>query len=147
LDPCDALKAAELYQLDTSGSYEKGEQEDIASIGQGIAGSKGHVHVSFGVPLDLDAAANLESPESVAAEVDRQVFELYCLHPTNLYAYHMLHGEDAVVPHGLYFEDGVCSRADFEDRINAMPEAHRPYALGIYANAVSSKLNLASTSC
>lgn len=147
LDPCDALKAAELYQLDTSGSYEKGEQEDIASIGQGIAGSKGHVHVSFGVPLDLVAAANLESPESVAAEVDRQVFELYCLHPTNLYAYRMLHGEEAVVPDGLYFEDGVCSRADFEDRINAMPEAHRPYALGIYANAVSSKLNLASTSC
>lgn len=147
LDPCDALKAAELYQLDTVGSYEKGEQEDVASIGQGIAGSKGHVHVSFGVPLDADAAADLDTPESVAAEVDRQVLELYCLHPTNLYAYHMLHGEEAVVPDGLNFEEGACSRADFEDRINAMPEAHRPYALGIYANAVSSKLNLASASC
>ncbi|MFT5710542.1 MAG: 1-acyl-sn-glycerol-3-phosphate acyltransferase [Halioglobus sp.] len=147
LDPCDALKAAELYQLDTLGSYEKGEQEDVASIGQGIAGSKGHVHVSFGVPLDADAAADLDSPESVAAEVDRQVLQLYCLHPTNLYAYRMLHGEDAVVPDGLYFEEGVCSGSDFEDRINAMPEAHRPYALGIYANAVSSKLNLAANSC
>ena len=147
LDPCDALKAAELYQLDTLGSYEKGEQEDVASIGQGIAGSKGHVHVSFGVPLDADVAADLGSPESVAAEVDRQVFELYCLHPTNLYAYRMLHGEEAVVPDGLHFEDGVCTRSDFEDRINAMPEAHRPYALGIYANVVNNKLNLAATSC
>ncbi len=147
LDPCDALKAAELYQLDTVGSYEKGEQEDVASIGQGIAGSKGHVHVSFGVPLDADATANLDSPESVAAEVDRQVLELYCLHPTNLYAYRMLHGEEAVVPDGLNFEEGACSRADFEDRINAMPEAHRSYALGIYANAVISKLNLVSASC
>ena len=105
------------------------------------------MHVSFGVPLDADPAANLDTPESVAEQVDRQVRDLYCLHPTNLYAYRMLHGEEAVVPDGLYFEEGACSRADFEARINAMPEAHRPYALGIYANAVSSKLNLATTSC
>ena len=143
LDPCDALKAAELYQLAATGSYEKGEQEDIASIGKGIDGDKGRVHVSFGTPLGDD----LETPEAVAAEVDRQVINLYCLHPTNLYAYRMLHGEDACVPGDLYLEDEDCSRAEFEERINAMPEEHRPYALGIYANAISSKLDLAGRSC
>ena len=32
LDPCDGLKAAELCELATAGSYEKGEQEDVAAI-------------------------------------------------------------------------------------------------------------------
>ena len=146
LDPCDALKAAELYQRDSQGSYEKGEQEDVASIGQGIAGNKGRVHVSFGTALS-GIERDLSTPVAVAAEVDRQITQLYCLHPTNVYAYRMLQGEDAVLPVDLYLEEGDCSRAEFEARINAMPEAHRPYALGIYANAISSKLDLASRSC
>ena len=138
LDPCDAMKAQELCQLATQGSYEKGQQEDVASIAQGIAGDKGRVHVSFGTPLGAD----LDTPEAVAAEVDRQIIADYCLHPTNLYAYRTLHGEDAPVPDNLYLEEGDCSQPAFEARIAAMPEAHRPYALAIYANAVVSKLAL-----
>jgi hypothetical protein len=139
LDPCDAMKARELYQKASEGSYEKGEQEDVASIAQGIAGEKGRVHVTFGTPLGDD----LETPDAVAKEVDRQIIAGYCLHPTNLYAYRRLYGEDAIVPNELYLEEGDCSLADFEARIEAMPEAHRPYALAIYANAVVSKLALA----
>ena len=139
LDPCDALKANELYQRANEGNYEKGAQEDVASIAQGIAGEKGRVHVSFGTPL----AGALDTPEAVATEVDRQIISLYCLHPTNMFAYHMLYGEDAPVPTDLYLEEGDCGRAEFEARIDALPEAHRPYALAIYANAVVSKLALA----
>lgn len=142
LDPCDALKAAELWELDTQGSYEKGEHEDVASIGRGISGNKGRVHVSFGATL----VGGLKSPDAVATEVDKQVLSLYCLHPTNLYAYRMLHGKDADLPENANLEEGDCSLADFEDRINAMPVAHRPYALGIYANAVNSKLALVQDS-
>lgn len=139
LDPCDTLKARELYELASAGSYKKGEQEDIASIGQGIAGEKGRVHVSFGTPLGADLA----DADAASAEVDRQIIQLYCLHPTNLQAYHMLHGEDAPVPSDLYLEPGDCSAEHFAARIAAMPEPHRPYALAIYANAVVSKLPLA----
>ena len=139
LDPCDALKAHEMFEVASAGSYEKGEQEDVASIGQGIAGEKGRVHVSFGKPLGAD----LETPEAVAAAVDRQIVSEYCLHPTNLYAYRSLHGEDAPIPDNLFLEEGDCSQAEFEARIAAIPEAHRPYALAIYANAVVSKLALA----
>jgi hypothetical protein len=139
LDPCDALKANELYTKATAGAYEKGEQEDVASIARGIAGEKGRVHVSFGTPL----SGEFETPEQVAAEVDRQVISEYCLHPTNLYAYRALHGEAARVPDDLYLEEGDCSRDEFRARIDALPEPHRPYALGIYANAVASKLVLA----
>ncbi len=136
LDPCDALKAKEMDALATSGSYEKGEQEDVASIGYGIAGDKGRVHVSFGTPL----AGDFENAEAVAAEVDRQIISGYCLHPTNLFAYRMLNGEDAEIPADLYLEEGDTDRDAFSARINAMPEAHRPHALAIYANAVNSKL-------
>ena len=142
LDPCDAMKAKELFQLATEGTYEKGAQEDVASIAQGIAGEKGRVHVSFGVRLE----GSLETPDTVAQAVDRQVITQYCLHPTNLYAYRRLYGEDALVSHELNMEDGDCSEEAFEARIDAMPEAHRPYALGIYANAVVSKLTLADRS-
>ena len=136
LDPCDAMKARELHHIETKGDYEKGEMEDVSSIAQGIAGGKGRVHVSFGSPLP----GGLDTPEAVAAEVDRQIISEYCLHPTNLYAYRRLYGKDAAVPENLYLEEGDCSEADFAARIDAMPEAHRPYALGIYANAVASKL-------
>ena len=136
LDPCDALKARELHQLATEGHYEKGEQEDVESIGQGISGDKGQVHVTFGTPL----AGDFDSPEAVAAEVDRQVIQGYCLHPTKLFAYRMLYGEDVSLPSALYEEGGQVSREQFDARIDAMPEAHRPYALAIYANAIDSKL-------
>ncbi len=109
----------------------------MLSIAQGIAGDKGRVHVSFGTPHGPE----YDTPEAVAAEVDRQVIDLYCLHPTNLYAYRQLHGVDAPVPDDLYVEDGAVSQSDFEARINALPPAHREYALGIYANAVVSKVN------
>jgi 1-acyl-sn-glycerol-3-phosphate acyltransferase len=143
LDPCDAMKARELFQRSTEGRYEKGEQEDVASIAQGIAGQKGRVHVSFGTPL---SGEGLDTPEAVAVEVDRQIISEYCLHPTNMYAYRRLYGAQAPVPQDLYLEDGDCSEAAFDARIDAMPEAHRPHALGIYANAVVSKLALATGS-
>lgn len=138
LDPCDALKANELHQLATTGTYEKAEQEDVSSIARGIAGAKGRVHVSFGTPLDGD----YQNADEVAAAVDEQVIALYCLHPSNLYAYRMLHGDAVALPDDIYQEQGDCTRAAFEARIQAMPQAHRPHALGIYANAVSSKLAL-----
>ncbi|TXS89908.1 glycerol acyltransferase [Parahaliea maris] len=136
LDPCDALKANELYQRESTGSYQKAEQEDVASIGRGIAGQKGRVHVSFGTPLAGDYA----DADEVARAVDEQIVAEYCLHPTNIHAYRMLHGEDAPLPDSLYREEGDCSESAFRARIDAMPEPHRAYALGIYANAVVSKL-------
>ncbi len=142
LDPCDALKANELYERAVNGRYQKGEQEDVASIARGIVGDKAQVHVSFGTPL----GDGLETPEAVAAEVDRQITREYCLHPTNLYAYRMQHGEDVAIPATLYHEQGDCSREQFEARIAALPEAHRPYALGIYANAVAGKIALIEAS-
>ncbi|MFU8764878.1 MAG: glycerol acyltransferase, partial [Haliea sp.] len=136
LDPCDGFKARELYLRSTTGSYAKAEQEDVASIARGISGGKGRVHVAFGTPL----AGEFADADQVAQEIDRQVVALYCLHPTNLYAYRMLQGDDVGIPGNLTLEPGSCSRAAFEARMEALPTDHRSFALAIYANAVASKL-------
>ncbi len=138
LDPCDAAKAAELAQRALHGSYEKAEHEDVESIGLGITGGKGRVHVSFGSVL----GSEFDTPEAVAEEIDRQVIRDFCLHPSNLQAYSALHGEDTALPDQLYVEEGSVSAEAFAGRIEALPEAHREFALGIYANAVVSKLDL-----
>jgi len=141
LDPCDGLKAAELYETELHGQYNKAEDEDVNSIAAGISGDKGAVHVSYGSPLRGD----FQSPEDVAAEVDRQILCNYRLHPSNYIAYQISTGTlpDVVLP-------GEVSRFDldrhgdkirqFEARMNAIPEPHRPYFLRIYANPVISKM-------
>lgn len=138
LDPCDGMKAREMHLRRTTGSYAKAEQEDVASIARGISGQKGRVHVAFGTPL----VGEFDGPDAVAAEIDRQIVSLYCLHPTNLQAWRMLQGDAAVVPAALTREAGSCSEADFRARIESLPAEQRPFALATYANAVASKLAL-----
>lgn len=132
LDPCDELKASELCEREAAGRYEKADHEDIASIGRGIAGRKGRVHVGFGTPL----GAGFDSPEAVAAEIDRQILRLYRLRPVNRWAYERLH--DAAAEGSVPIHEGSCSEAEFAARIDAMSEAWRPYALAGYANALRS---------
>lgn len=143
-DPCDGAKARELHARATTGSYAKAEHEDLKSIGLGIAGAKGDVHVSFGEPLRGEFA----DADAVADAIDRQVIGRYVLHPTNFFAYQMLHEVLPELPCGA---DGVPFRADqhrdierrFAARLAALPEAHRPFALAIYANPIVSKLQFA----
>lgn len=81
-DPCDAMKARELAAIAAEGKYQKGELEDIDSIVRGITGEKGHVHVDFGEPI----RGQFETPDALAAEIDRQILGGYFLHPTHLAA-------------------------------------------------------------
>lgn len=136
LDPCDALKAHELYMRKETGAYEKAAQEDVASIGRGISGHKGCVHVHFGEPL----AAGLADAAAVARAIDEQVLRGYRLHRSNLLAHQRLHGERALPE--LSISEGSCSARAFHARIDAIPEAERPYALAAYANALERTLDL-----
>jgi hypothetical protein len=144
-DPCDGAKARELYEKSMQGSYQKAEHEDLKSIALGISGHKGDVHVSFGQLV----SGEFSGPDAVAEEVDRQVIQLYKLHPTNFFAYRKLHGHCPPLPCGV---DDVPFRAadhpevgrEFAQRIAALPVEHQPFALGIYANPIVSKLEHAN---
>ncbi|WP_087022576.1 1-acyl-sn-glycerol-3-phosphate acyltransferase [Thaumasiovibrio subtropicus] len=81
-DPCDLAKANELVEKEQNGHYQKSEFEDIDSIIKGIVGEKRRIHVSFG-----DVVTNeFETPEALAEEIDRQVYENYKLFPINYIA-------------------------------------------------------------
>ena len=98
------------------------------------------MHVSFGTPL----AGEFENAEAVAAVMDQQIISNYVLHPSNFFAYKMLHGS---YPEGKYSHRELAFQAEqlqaqeqaFVARIQSLPKNHQYYALGIYANVFASK--------
>ena len=141
VDPCDALKAAELAAGE---EYVKAEFEDVSSIARGITGEKGCVHLHFGEPLP----ANL-SVEGVVAAVDQQMAEHYRLYQTNRWAWEWLHGER--VPAAVVFHEGSMTEQSFRARLDNVPDEHRRWLLTMYANPVSRRLafdaNAQDSSC
>ncbi len=118
LDPCDELKARELAAVALHGAYEKSEYEDISSIVRGITGDKGEVHIAFGTPL----SGEFETPEQIAAEIDRQIHLNYRLHPSNLAA-----AGEAV---------SVEQQQAFDARLENVSDEERPFLRQMYANPV-----------
>ena len=130
VDPCDALKAAELAAGE---GYVKAEFEDVSSIARGITGEKGCVHLHFGEPLPADL-----SVEEVVAALDRQMAQHYRLYQTNRWAWEWLHGES--VPAELTFQEGSVTEQSFRARIESAPSEHQQWLLTMYANPVSRQL-------
>ena len=122
-DPGDEAKARELVERAQSGSYEKGEFEDIDSIVAGIVGGKGRVHVSLGKPLSGD----YESPEELAQAIDQAIHSQYRLFPSNLLAAGQA--------------DGVTAdeRQRFEARLALMPSELRDTVRAMYAKPVENR--------
>ena len=132
VDPCDAMKAAELAAGE---GYVKAEFEDVSSIARGITGDKGCVHLHFGEPLSADL-----SVEEVVAVLDQQMARHYRLYQTNRWAWEWLHGES--VPVALAFHEGSVTEQSFKARIDSVPSEHRQWLLTMYANPVSRQLAL-----
>ncbi len=72
-DPCDVFKARELVARERTGQYEKEAGEDTRSLLAGMKGYKGQVRISFGKPLSV---CDMETPEIMAAAVDRQILAM-----------------------------------------------------------------------
>ena len=128
-DPGDEAKARELVERAQSGSYEKGEFEDIDSIVAGIVGGKGRVHVSLGKPLSGD----YESPEELAQAIDQAIHSQYRLFPSNLLAAGQA--------------DGVTAdeRQRFEARLALMPSELRDTVRAMYAKPVENRAACVAT--
>lgn len=129
-DPCDSLKARELYEREHTGDYQKSQFEDIDSITQGITGYKGDVHVAFGQPLTADYA----NAEEAAAAIDEQIIQNYYLHASNKLAA----DEQAEVS-----QDQL---QRFQQRLLEVPEECREYLMLMYANPLLNKQKLAGVS-
>lgn len=140
-DPCDVLKADELYQKSELGTYSKDEKSDITSIVTGMVGFKGHVHVSFGKEIslesdDVDAAANC---------IDQQIVENYLLQASNYLALQALQRGDntgALYPHIDIPAIDPKERLKFHERLAAVDPKILPYWLKMYANPVLSRARI-----
>ena len=142
LDPNDRAKAKELYILEKYEKYNKSKNEDVDSITKGIKEYKGRIHLAIGTPLKGD----FKNAKEVAKEVDRQIISNYKPHPSNHFAYRMLHGDYASsfekTKEG--FRKGILEKreAAFTKRMNDIPEKHRQFALSMYANIIENKEQL-----
>ncbi len=97
-DPCDVLKIPELKAVSRDERYEKKPDEDYHSIITGLTGNKGRTHIGIGKVIDkeLDILAdyqNINDKLRLLGEIiDRQIFSLYKLWPTNYMANDLLNG-------------------------------------------------------
>lgn len=119
-ESCGALKALELYTKEKEGVYHKKEGEDVNSMVQGFLQPKGHIHIAFGEPLteeEIGAAAAEKGNNryrALAQTIDRRLFDLYRLWPTNYIAADMLSGDGKYLKQGCYTS---CDRESFEQYI------------------------------
>ncbi len=89
-DPCDRLKARELYRRDTNAVYKKRRDEDFISMVQGITNFKGRVHIAYGNVLK----GEWKDYKDVADAIDAFIQTNYKLWPSNYIAYDILHSTD-----------------------------------------------------
>ena len=95
-EPCDIMKARETIIKRHSGTYVKGEDEDLQSIMIGIKQPKGHVHLHVGEPLteeEIREASYCDKNDryqSIRHAVDRRIIEGYRLWKTNYMAYDLV---------------------------------------------------------
>jgi len=130
-DPCDRLKALELFNIRTKGKHEKSPTEDLVSMNRGIAGYKGRIHYSFGEPLLSD----FENDKEVSKAIDVSIHKGYKLWPTNYAAHDLLNNsrEYSSMYSDSEKEKFIANSANF-------PEEVRKIIYEIYANSVKNSL-------
>lgn len=145
-DPNDAMKARELYALQTQGSYVKQEHEDIESIYRGIVGDKGHIVVAFGERL----AGPFADAGQAAEQIDRQILLNYRLQASHLLAYEELFGAGSELAgteldsykKSLGDIDWTARQQTLRARLSPLSEPEQKIMLEAYANPVRRRLAL-----
>ena len=151
-EPCDILKAIELY-ITRRQKYVKAEGEDLNSIITGIMQPKGRIHIQFNEPLteeEVNAAAELDKNERFKAlgiAMDRKIIANYKLWPNNYIAYDMLNGEGRfadkyTAEEKVAFEGYLNAIMQKVDKMEVDKAELKEILLGIYANPVVGKMNL-----
>ncbi len=148
IEPCGISKVAELYKKQTEG-FEKTQDDDMRSMGEGLVRPKGRVHFGFGEPLvaKVDEIAKEgtipEQIEKLAAEIDRQIYTNFRLWPNNYIAEDLLLNKKNNTEY--YTEEQLARFEAMVDeavaRIPGDSEVIRTMFLKMYANPVLNKLN------
>ena len=138
-EPCDELKALELYAKSSGQPYIKKPGEDLNSILTGITQPKGRVHLTVCEPLHreeletFDKFANPEFNKAVAELIDSRIRPAYRLYPNNYIAADLLSGKR----NHSYTDSEKEAFVNHVDKITKeYPDELRDILLHIYANPI-----------
>ncbi|HIZ87736.1 MAG TPA: acyltransferase [Candidatus Coprenecus pullistercoris] len=145
-EPCDVLKALELY-VSRSGPYLKKPGEDLHSILTGITQRKGRVHMHFCAQLTEDELRAVPDMSrngfcaAVAGMIDRRIRDGFMLRPNNFIAHDMLSSS-----HRFADRYSAQERKVFEEHLRALDgypgydsRTLRDIFLRIYAGPVDNR--------
>ena len=149
IEPCDILKAREMFITKRDGKYVKGKGEDLNSILVGVTQQKGNIHLNIGTPLtseELSLASLCDKNDRyqyIRHAVNIRVVDGYRLWKNNYIAYDMLNEGGRFA--GKYSEEDKNRFAAYmEHQLDTIePELDRvgvrEYFLKIYANPIVTK--------
>lgn len=138
-EPCDELKALELYATSSGKPYIKKPGEDFNSIMTGIMQPKGRVHLNVCQPLSAEEFEPLRGlPVSafnreVAAIIDKRIRQAYRLYPNNYIAADIISGKRS---HSYTNQEKDSFINHIDGITKEYPEELRDILLRIYANPV-----------
>lgn len=151
-EPCDFLKARELYITRRDGKYTKKPGEDTESILIGIMQDKGHISFDFSPEItrgEIEECAKLDKNErftALASVIDQRIKSNYRLFDNSYVACDLLSGTDAhsdkYTPEAkgyfmTYMEKGLSVIVEKEPDIDY--NELREIFLSIYANSLTCK--------
>ena len=138
-EPCDELKALELYARSSGQPYIKKPGEDLNSILTGITQPKGRVHLAVCEPLrreELEKFRNCSNPDfnkGVADLIDSRIRAAYRLYPNNYIAADILSGKRS---HSYTNAEKEAFVKHVDSITKEYPSELRDILLKIYANPV-----------
>lgn len=146
IEPCGISKVAELYKRQTEG-FEKTQEDDLRSMGEGLIRPKGRVHFGFGKPIveqlnTFDPEENLGSQlEKLAALIDQQIYTNFKLWPNNYIAEDILNQTQANTDHYTpeQFADFTGMLNEAVSLIQGDAETIRTMFLQMYVNPLVNK--------
>jgi 1-acyl-sn-glycerol-3-phosphate acyltransferase len=99
IEPCGIGKIREMIKKDGDEGYIKTSKDDLKSMSKGMFGQKGHIHFSFGKPLntELQNFEDSDKPndlfQQLASNIDDHIHSQFKLWPNNFVAYDLLTSE------------------------------------------------------
>jgi len=146
-EPCDILKALELYETQEAGVYVKKPGEDQNSILTGVVQQKGRVVFNITPKLTeeelapLTGLTNNEYHKQVAVILDKRIISAYTLFPNNYIAHDLRYGQQTYSDKYSkeQFDAFIARMEKLNDFDIADPDKLKDIFLGIYANPVEEK--------
>ncbi len=148
IEPCGFSKVYEIYKKKTEG-YEKTQEDDLRSMGEGLIRPKGRVHFGFGQPINMQIDSIDQSEpvqvqiEKIAEIIDRQIYASFKIWPNNYIAEDILNNSDANQSEysGEQFEKFNTMLTEAVETIPGDKDVIREMFLQMYVNPIINKRN------